>query len=148
MGWNYFSIPKFQRLHRWSLGMEKWFHPTFYLPWWRYQIEAFSALLAFCAGNSPITGEFPTQRPVTRSFDVFFDLCLDKPLSKQSCGWWFGTPSCPLWRHCNTMSKLGLKLIHVSKRAPDIFPSPDLGSDLTTTVYGNQQFIWQSGFIS
>ena len=37
-------------------------------------MEAFSALLAICAWNSPVTGEFPTQRPVTRSFDVFFDL--------------------------------------------------------------------------
>ena len=36
-------------------------------------METFSALLAFCAGNSPFTGEFPTQRPVMRSFDVFFD---------------------------------------------------------------------------
>ena len=35
-------------------------------------METFSALLAFCAGNSPVTGEFPSQRPVTRSFDVFF----------------------------------------------------------------------------
>ena len=54
-----------------------------------------------CAGNSPVTGEFPAQRPVTRSFDVFFDLRLDKQLSKQSWGWWFETQSCPLWRHCN-----------------------------------------------
>ena len=38
--------------------------------WWRHQMETFSALLAFCAGNSPVTGEFPAQRPVTRSFDV------------------------------------------------------------------------------
>ena len=37
-------------------------------------METFSALLAICAGNSPVPGEFPTQRPVTRSFDVFFDL--------------------------------------------------------------------------
>ena len=43
-------------------------------PWWRHQMETFSALLALCVGNSPITGEFPTQRPVTRSFDVFFAL--------------------------------------------------------------------------
>ena len=35
-----------------------------------------SALLALCAGNSPVIGEFPSQRPVTRSFDVFFDLHL------------------------------------------------------------------------
>ena len=42
--------------------------------WWRHQMETFSALLAFCAMNPPVTGEFPSQRPVTRSFDVFFDL--------------------------------------------------------------------------
>ena len=64
-------------------------------------METFSALLALCAGNSPVSGEFPTQRPVTRSFDVFFDLCLNKRLSKQWWGWWFETLSCPLWRHRN-----------------------------------------------
>ena len=64
-------------------------------------MEIFSALLAICKGNSPITGEFPAQRPVTRSFDVFFDIRLNKRLSKQSWGWWFETLSCPLWRHCN-----------------------------------------------
>ena len=69
--------------------------------WWRHQMETFSALLAICVGNSPVTGEFPTQRPVTLSFDVFFDLCLNKCLSKQSWGWWFEMSSCPLWRHCN-----------------------------------------------
>ena len=42
--------------------------------WWRHQMETFSALLTICAGNSPVTGEFPAQRPVTRNFDVFFDL--------------------------------------------------------------------------
>ena len=46
-------------------------------------------------------GEFPTQRPVTRSFDVFFDLRLNKRLSKQPWGWWFETPSWSLWRQCN-----------------------------------------------
>ena len=46
-------------------------------------------------------GEFPTQRPVTRSFDVFFDLRLNKRSSKQPWGWWFETPSWPLWRQCN-----------------------------------------------
>ena len=48
-------------------------------------------------------GEFPTQRPVTRSFDVFFDLRLNKRLSKQPWGWWFETPSWSLWRHCNVL---------------------------------------------
>ena len=44
-------------------------------------------------------GEFPTQRPVTRSFDVYFDLRPNKRLCKQSWGWWFQTLLCPLWRH-------------------------------------------------
>ena len=52
-------------------------------------------------GNSPVTNEFPSQRPVTRSFDVFFDLRLIKRLSEQSWGWWFETQSRSLWRHCN-----------------------------------------------
>ena len=59
----------------------------------------FPRLLAICAGNSPVTGEFPAQRPVTRRFEVFFDL--NKRLSKQWWCWWFETPSHPLWRHCN-----------------------------------------------
>ena len=50
----------------------------FFISWWLHQMETFSALLAICAGNSPVTGEFPAQRPVTRSFDVFFDLRLNK----------------------------------------------------------------------
>ena len=66
--------------------------------WWRHP---FSALLAICPGNSPVTGEFPTQRPVTGSFDVFFHLHLNKRFSKQSWGWWFETLSHALWRHCN-----------------------------------------------
>ena len=64
-------------------------------------METFSALLAICAGNSPVPGEFPTQRPVTRSFDVYIDLRPNKRLSKQSWGWWFDTPSGSLWRHSN-----------------------------------------------
>ena len=64
----------------------------------------FSALLALCAGYSPVTGEFPSQRPVTRSFGTFFDLNLIKRLSKQSWGCWFATPSCPLWRSCTFFS--------------------------------------------
>ena len=64
-------------------------------------METFSALLALCVGNSPATGEIPSQRPVTGSFDVFFDLRVNKRLSKQSWGWWFETPPCSLWRHCN-----------------------------------------------
>ena len=47
------------------------------IAWWRHQMETCSALLVLCVGNSPVTGDFPTQRPVTRSFDVFFDLRLN-----------------------------------------------------------------------
>ena len=67
--------------------------------WWRHQMETFSAL------HSPVTGEFPAQRPVTHSFDVFFDLRLNKQLSKQPWGWLFETLSRPLWRHCNYIIK-------------------------------------------
>ena len=77
--------------------------------WWRHLMETFSALLAICARNSPVPGEFPAQRPVTRSFDVSFDLRLNIWLSKQSCGWWFETRSRPLWRHRN----VNIYLIHL-----------------------------------
>ena len=69
-------------------------------------------------------GEFPAQRPVTRSFGVFFDLRLNKRLSKQPWGWWFETPWWSLWRHCNVIvnstvcsrrcpgSKENIKVLH------------------------------------
>ena len=55
-------------------------------------METFSAFLAI-----------PAQRPVTRSFDVFFHLRLNKRLSKHLQGWWFETLSRPLWRHRNVV---------------------------------------------
>ena len=76
--------------------------------WWRHQMETFSALLAICAENSPVSGKFPAQRPVTRSFEVFFDLRLDELLSKHSWCWWLETPLCPLWRHSNDTRQQGL----------------------------------------
>ena len=67
--------------------------------------------LCFAVGFFRVTGhlcgEFtghrwiPRTKPVTRCFDAFFDLRLNKRLSKQSWGWWFETPSCSLWRHRN-----------------------------------------------
>ena len=74
--------------------------------WWHHQMGTFSALLALCARNSPVTGEFPSQRPMVWNFNVFFHLCLNKRLSKQSWGWRFETPSCSLWRHCNDGTEL------------------------------------------
>ena len=86
---------------------------VFVCAWWRHQMETASALLAICAGNSPVTGEFPAQRPVTQSFDVFFDLRLNKRFNKQRWGWWFETPSRPLWRHCNAPTNSGTKAVGV-----------------------------------
>ena len=61
--------------------------------------------------TGPLCGEFTVHRPIPLtkashawSFDVFFDLCLNKRLSKQSRGWWFETPSGSLWRHCNALA--------------------------------------------
>ena len=75
--------------------------------WWRHQMEAFSASLAICVGNSPVPGEFTAQGPVTRSFEASFDVRLNKRLSKQSWGWWFETLSRPLWRHRNVWFLVG-----------------------------------------
>ena len=68
--------------------------------WWRHQMETFSALLA-------LFGEFtghqriPHTKPVTRNFDVFFDLRLNQQWSKQWRRRWFETPSHSLRHHCN-----------------------------------------------
>ena len=81
-----------------------------YCLWWRHQMETFSVLLADCARNSPVTSELHAQRPVTRCFDVYFDLSLNKRLSKQSCGWWFEMLLRPSWRHCNGWSVVCLTI--------------------------------------
>ena len=65
--------------------------------WWRYLWKHYPRYWPFVR----VTGEFPSQRPVTRSFDVFFHMRLNKRLSKQSSRWQFETPSCSIWRHCN-----------------------------------------------
>ena len=70
---------------------------------WRHQIEAFSVLLSLYAGNSLATGGFPLQRPVTRSFDVFLDMRLNKWLSKQLRRRRCDMPLRSSWRHCNVI---------------------------------------------
>ena len=87
-------------------------------------MEIFSALLALCEGNPPVTRGFSSQRPVTRSFDVFFDLHLNKRLSKQSRRRWLETSSLPLWRHCND-AEIELNMI---LRVPGVW-------ELFNTVY-------------
>ena len=55
--------------------------------------------------HDDVNGEFPAERTVTRGVDVFFDLRLNKQLSKQPWCWWFETSSCSLWRHCNVWTE-------------------------------------------
>ena len=98
------------------------------MTWWRHQMEAFSALLSRCEGNSPVTGESPAQRPVTRSINIFFDIRLNNRLSKQSRRWWVVMPSRSLWCNCNEIDAVdwyvGAEALVVSRyhynEAPEI----------------------------
>ena len=74
--------------------------------WWRHQMEIFPCYWPFVQGihQSPVNSLHKGQWHV--SFDVFFDLCLNKRLSKQSWGWWFEMASCLLWRHCNEIQRI------------------------------------------
>ena len=116
--------------------------------WWRHQMETFSALLAICAGNSPVPGEFPAQRPVTQSFEVFYDLRLNKRLSKQSWGWWFETLSGPLLRHCNEKSLIS----HMGWRASKWYiwwiPMNTGASYLTISYLQMSWIVWGDLFLS
>ena len=69
--------------------------------WWNHQMETFSTLLALCEGNPPVSGWFPSQRPVTQSIDVFFPLHPNKRLSKQSRRRLLEILLRSLWCHCN-----------------------------------------------
>ena len=103
------------------------------------------------ARNSPITGELSSQRPLTRIFDVFFDLRLNKRLSKQSIRRWFETPSRTLWRHRNELSNA-----HINKFWRNCKPSSGdklcansclqnvthMGWQLTSPVYNCRVIIW------
>ena len=117
-------------------------------------MESLSALLAFCAGNSVVTGEFSAQRPVTRSFDVFLDLRLNKRLNKQWWGWWFGTPSRKFWRYCNdvlcgwlhsvtkfhTIKKIKKKWCGLYKTCHEISPRNFVKTSLTVIFLMHEPF--------
>ena len=85
-------------------------------------MTTFSALLE-------LTGQFLSQRPVTWSIDVFFDLLLNKRLGKQSRRWWFETPSGSLWRHCNVRMITPIKdnPVHCSIHASPHFNHTTVG---------------------
>ena len=97
---------------------EQWHNNTLYMickfsvPWWRHQMKHFPRYWHFVGG---LTGD-PSQRPVTRSFDAFFDLGLNKRLSKQSRRWWFETPSCSLSRHCHDKHNLVTPILEMQWR--------------------------------
>ena len=90
----------------WSKGMRRSLTRLFLCHWQVRLLTVITLYVMITSSNGNIfrvtgplcgeftgPGEFPTQRPVTRSFDVFFDLRLNKRLSKQPWGWWFETPS-------------------------------------------------------
>ena len=76
------------------------------MPWWHHQMETFFRF----------TGHLCGQRPVTWCFDVFFDLRLNKRLSKQSWGWLFETLSHPLWRNSNVVREMKVMLASTLRR--------------------------------
>ena len=142
------STMGFPILVRWHLYIETGPQLRGKRTWWRHQMETFSALLALCAGNSSVTGEFPSQRPVTRSFDISFYLCLNKRLSKQSWSWWFETPSRSLGRQCNDFTDLYIfhnnPWVCSSARDPDIL----IPGDDTDTVRDRRHTHWQTSRLS
>ena len=79
---------------------------TYFIKW------KFSMLLHLYEGNPLVTSGFPSQRPMTRRFNVFFDLHLNKRLIKQSRRRWFETPRCSLWRHCNVLYLYAKELVN------------------------------------
>ena len=114
------------------------------ISWWRHQMETFSSLLAICAGNSPVPGEFPAQRPVTWSFDIFFDLRLNKRLRKQSWGWWFEAPSCPLWCHSNVLRKSPDACY--TKPLPEQYWLHSTGPQIAHFIEKYTEFLWKNSF--
>ena len=107
---------------------------------WRHQMETFSAFLAICVGNSLVTGEFSSRRPVTRSFDVSFIYTFNKWLSRQSWGWWFETPSRLMWRHCN---EFGQSILHrKNAKVPRCWRSSAPQIDCHQTSSPRIPFVW------
>ena len=90
------------------------------------------------------TGEFPTQRPVTRTFDVFFDLRPNKHLSKQSRGWWFEMPPCSLWRHCNEHLHVFIEIPFVCV-AQVLIDDASAEDPLNFSLNRFQAFTWNRG---
>ena len=104
-------IPNSRRVNDIVAVRNMWFLKITSKTWWCHQMETFSALLAICAGNSPVTGEFPAHSPHKGQrrealMFLFFYLCLNIRLRKQSWGWWLETLSRPLWCHCKVIRQV------------------------------------------
>ena len=103
--------------------------------WWRHQMEAFSALLAHYAGNSPVTGEFPSQTASNVEILCLFDIGQCKLLSKRSNGRWSGTPWCsrdvsvitPLMSHSLRYFAFFVPFVH-------LFTDPKIDTCIVNTV--------------
>ena len=97
------------------------------ITWWHQQMETFSAFLALCERNPSVTGVFPSQRPVTWSFDIFFELHLNKRLGQQSRRRWFETPTRSLWRtHLIIMIWRSTNILTIIKREMRKFKTQSL----------------------
>ena len=111
-------------------------------PWWRHQMEAFSALLAICAGNSPVSGEFPAQRPVTRGFDAFFDLArINGWVNNRQAGD-LRRHRAPLWRHRNDSEKMaGIRVLRpfLNVLRPEQFCRRQI---VVAWYYSTRQYHW------
>ena len=105
-------LSKFGSLLGWVLCYWRVIFPpcTHSMTWWSHQMETFSVVLGLCERNPSAIGGFPTQRPATWSFDVFFELRLNRRLSKESRRRWFEMPLHSLWRHCNDSLSLCYQL--------------------------------------
>ena len=109
-------LPKYMRLHtKFNFGIWRFIVNHILMNWMYCSLPKImmtsSNANIFCitgplCGEFTSPGEFTAQRPVTWSFNVFFDPCPNKRLSKQPRGWWFETPSWSLWRQCNDISSV------------------------------------------
>ena len=79
--------------------------------WWCHQMETFLSLLGLCAGNSPVTGEFPAQRPVMQSFDVFFWHISKEAIMLNLMHWsYIHSSRCYVWRPCHKFRDVLMEL--------------------------------------
>ena len=108
--------------------------------WGCHKMETFSALLTLYVGNLPVTSSFPSQRPVTRSFDDLFDLHLKKWLSIHSWGQWFETPLRFLWRHSN-VKRINENLKRKLTRGINI---KHVENSTAPSIIENKEYVWSA----